>query len=441
MLLLKNGFVLNIETGKFVKRDMYIENFQIKKIAPKLQMKNVPQVDCTNKWLIPGLIDMHVHIKKHFANYFTAAGVTTVRNTAGSVIELRPFMNAEGNEPEPRVISADRMIDGPPGLWGEDSPYNINADNKSLAKAEVERQVSLGADFIKTYGWLEPEIMQTVIDEAKKYGKEVSTDILYSKKLNAIDVANMGMDWLEHASGIVQAMYPEWTMFAERELWDAIDWENPDSDKIEVICQQLLEKNVKLCPTIVLYDQMRLAENYWKVNHEIIQHIENSYLFFANWQEKATEKLGQSTFGIQTKMIQKIAYTYFNMGGVVVPGTDTPAGNFSYPGFALHRELQLFVEAGFTPLEALQQATMNASKQLKLDNLGMLKESYIADIVILNANPLEQIENTMEIDSVIKGGKHYTIEELLSQIPSEEEMNVYTNELQEQFKELQLMAE
>lgn len=88
MKLLKNGFIVNMETGEFSRQDLYIENNEIIKIAPNIQMDDVEAIDCTNKWLIPGLIDMHVHIKKHFANYFTAAGITTVRNTAGALLNL-----------------------------------------------------------------------------------------------------------------------------------------------------------------------------------------------------------------------------------------------------------------------------------------------------------------------------------------------------------------
>ena len=116
MYILKNGYVLQIETGEFVLQDVYIENHQIKLIGEQLQIEGAQVIDCEGKYLIPGLIDMHVYIKRHFAPYFTAAGVTTVRNTAGSVIELMPFMKAGENNAIPRVISADRMIDGPPGL-------------------------------------------------------------------------------------------------------------------------------------------------------------------------------------------------------------------------------------------------------------------------------------------------------------------------------------
>ncbi len=441
VLLLKNGYLLNIETGNYEIQDIYIEQNIIKKIASNLHIEGAEIVDCTGKWLIPGLIDMHVHIKKHFANYFTAAGITTVRNTAGSIIELKPFIDADGKDYEPRVISADRMIDGPPGLWGDDTAYNINVDNVLLAKQEVVRQVQLGAHFIKVYGWLDPEFMEVVVQEAKKNSLEVSSDILHSKEVNAIDAANMGIDWLEHSSGIIQAMYPHWSWDSPQEVWDTIPWDNPDEEKIVSVCKQLLEKNVKLCPTIVLYDQMRLAEAYWKTNHEVVQHIKESGYLFKHWEHGAKGKSGQSSFGIQTKMIRKIAYIYFKMGGTVVTGTDTPAGIFTYPGLALHREMQLFVDAGFTPLEALQQATMNAAKALKINNLGEIKEDYIADILVLDEDPLRQIENTMKMECLIKGGTVYTTKQLLETIPSEEEMTIYVNDLIKKFEKLGLKAE
>ncbi len=432
MYVLKNSNVLQIETGTFVLQDVYIEGYQIKKMDGQIDVEGAQVIDCTGKYLIPGLIDMHVHIKKNFATYFTAAGVTTVRNTAGSVLELMPFMKAEPNNPIPRVISADRMIDGPPGLWGETSPYNINIDNEEDAKREVERQVKLDADFIKIYGWLKPEIMKAVINEAKKYGKEVSCDILHSNDVDALDVAEMGMDWLEHATGVVQAMYPEWNMKSEKDVWELIPWDAPDEEKITEICQKLLEKNIKLCPTLVLYDQMQKAEAYWQVDDERIHHIMNHS--FKHWEPMAQAKSGQSNIGIQTKMIQKIAYTYFKLGGVVVTGTDTPAGIFTYPGMALHRELQLFVEAGFTPLEALQQATINAAKALQQPLLGQLKEGFIADIVVLNENPLLNIEHTMAIHSIIKGGTPYTVAQLLSLSPSQQENEQYFKTLLDEFR-------
>ena len=89
---------------------------------------------------------------------------------------------------------------------------------------------------------------------------------------------------------------------------------------------------------------------------------------------------------------------------------------------ALHRELEIFVEIGFTELEALQAATVNAAKSINLDGIGVIKEGSIADLVILNNNPLENIKHTKDIHTIVKGGKAYTQEEILSHVPNEEEV-------------------
>jgi hypothetical protein len=434
VLLLKNGFVLNNELGQFEQKDVLVQDGVITKISENIEAY-CEIVDCTNQFLIPGLIDMHVHIKKQFAPYFTAAGITTVRNTAGSVLELNEMMQAPMTSITPQVISADRMMDGPPGLWGDESPYNINIDEEQAAREEVKRQVNLGADFIKIYGWLSKEIMEVVVDEASKFGREVSTDILYATKVNAIDAAQIGITWLEHASGVIQAMYPNWNAMSSEELFKEIPWHEPDEQKIQAVCKELLNYNVKLCPTLTLYDQFKRGEHYWKPNHEVVEHALSHTSLEQQWAPNAAANHGQKQFGVQMKTVAKIAYEYAKLGGVVVTGTDTPAGIYTYPGIALHRELQLFVEAGFTPFEALMCATEHAAQSLHIENLGAIKQGYIANIVRLTDNPLEQIEHTMSVHSVMKGGVLYTPQEIFNTVPSSEEMNSYYEQLLQLFKE------
>jgi imidazolonepropionase-like amidohydrolase len=119
----------------------------------------------------------------------------------------------------------------------------------------------------------------------------------------------------------------------------------------------------------------------------------------------------------------------FDLGGTVVAGTDTPAGVWNIPGMALHRELELFVEAGFSEMDALRSATCVAAKALYKNNLGSIKEGALADIVILNSNPIEDMRNTKAIDSVIKGGRVYSQADILESVPTED----YSKRILEEF--------
>ena len=382
----------------------------------------IETIDVEGKYIIPGLIDMHCHIKEDFAPQFVASGVTTVRNTAGNVFQLKKLIESPIDAPTPRVYSADRMIDGPPGLWGPTSFGNFVTDDPDEGREEVKRQKDAGAKFIKIYGWISKEVMEAVVSEADKYGLEVSCDLIHASQVNALDAAKIGVKWFEHASGFIQAIYPDWYPSAEQEVWDKIDWKRPDKDKIKELCMQMLEYNVKLCPTLVIFDQIDQLPNYWHPSNTVAETIEREGSLKDYWLT-ISEEYGDALkkqLGTQTQFIKDIAKTYADLGGTVVTGTDTPGGVWTLPGMGLHRELELFVEIGFTEMEALQAATIKAANSIKMKDIGTIKEGNIADMVILNKNPLEDIQHTKDIDRVIKGGRIYTQEEILEKIPSEE---------------------
>ncbi|RDU37758.1 imidazolonepropionase [Neobacillus piezotolerans] len=421
-LFVKNGNVIDVASDTIYQASILIEGERIAKIYTSpdqmpFSENGIPTINAAGKWILPGLIDMHVHIKESYAPLFVAAGVTTVRNTGGNVLELMNLIEAPGNAPTPRVYSADRIIDGPPGLWGETSPWNINIDEPSAARAEVIRQVEAGADLIKVYGWLSREVMEAVVDEAKKHRKEVSCDLIHSTSVNAIDAAKIGVKWNEHASGIIQAMYPEWNMKADKDVWEKVNWLEPEREKITEVCSQLSELGVILCPTMVLYDQMDHLPNHWEPERNSFTN--NS--LDAQWENLSQRKDALKRTGIQSTLNKAIAKIYFELGGTVVAGTDTPAGVWTYPGMALHRELELLVEAGFSEIDALRAATLFAAQAMGRPELGVIKEEALADIVLLNSNPLDTIRNTQDIDLVIKGGRAFSQEELFDSVPTEEE--------------------
>lgn len=431
--------IVNVEDGSIKRgaieiKDGFVEKVHESEIDTPLEVR---KINGAGAYAIPGLIDMHCHIKEGTAPLFVASGVTTVRNTAGNVLFLEDLIKAEGDAPTPRIYTADRMIDGPPGLWGPNSFGNFVTEDPEAARREVRRQAEAGANFIKLYGWVSREVLEAVVEEAEKFNLEVSSDLLHSEEVNAIEAAELGVTWFEHAAGFAQAVYPNWHMKAPEEVWEEIDWENPEEARIARICEQMIEQGAKICPTIVTFDQIDLLPNYWNPNNSVTSFFTKETSFGALWSdlEKHEEAL-KSQLGFYTTFIKKLARTYHELGGTVVAGTDSPAGVWTYFGMALHRELEIFAEIGFSNLEALQAATIRAAESIGLEKVGSLKESNYADIVLLQDNPLEDISNTQKINCVIKGGRIYNREELMEAIMTEEEERKRLEAFDKRFTEI-----
>ncbi len=437
MILLKNANVLDVDRGVFYQASILMKDGMIADIFTGNAPYEVSKViDAKEKWVIPGLIDMHVHIKESFAPIFVAGGITTVRNTGGNVLELKGLMTAPDDSMTPRVFSADRVIDGPPGLWGETSPWNINVENSEVVIGEVKRQVEAGADFIKVYGWLSRDLMEKVVQEASHHNKEVSYDLIHSTEVNALDAAEIGVKWNEHASGIIQAMYPNWSMKAEKSIWDEVDWTIPDLEKITAVCKQLLSHGVVICPTMVLFDQMNRLKDYWNPDNDLVKKVYENKSLVGQWARLSQYEEALKQMGMQSVLNKAIAKVYFDLGGTVVAGTDTPAGVWTFPGMALHREMELFVEAGFSELDAIRAATCVPARAIKREDLGVIKAGAKADMILLSKNPLEDIKYTREIELVIKGGKVLTQAEIIQSVPSEEESQRLMEEFVNSFEEL-----
>jgi len=435
--IVANGTIIDVEQSNFFTGSIEIQDSKIKRIFPLNEVlpEEIPVIGAKGKYIIPGLIDMHCHIKEQFAPHFLASGVTTVRNTAGNVFMIKNLIHAPMDAPTPRVYSADRMIDGTPGQWGPTSFGNFVTDNPEEARKEVRRQVGVGAKFIKLYGWVNREVMEAVVDEAKKYDLEVSCDLIHSKDLHALDAAQMGVTWLEHASGFAQALYQGWYPMADQTPWSHLNWEQPDERKINELCQRMIAYKVKLCPTLVIFDQVDQYPHIWDTKNKVRESLEKENILIEHWLNMSVQhKQLKQQFAKLNHFTKVVAKTYFDLGGLVVTGTDTPALIWTFPGMSLHRELELFVEIGFSEMEALQAATVQAAKSIQLENVGSIKEGNIADLVLLNNNPLEKIQHTQDIHFVIKGGKVYSQEEILRHVPSKAYVANQLNEFEKEWE-------
>ncbi|WP_051189076.1 amidohydrolase family protein [Halalkalibacillus halophilus] len=404
--IVQNVKTLNFDTERFEKKDIEIKDGVIKKVEEKIN-QSLPTIDCSNQYVIPGLIDMHVHIKSGFAHDFLAAGVTTVRNTGGNVLELKSLIEAEPTAPIPRVFSADRIIDGPPGLWGDTSPWNYVTSDETEAILEVRRQAETGANLIKVYGLLEKDLMRAVVEETSKYNLPVSCDLVQSKEINCVEAARLGVKWNEHAAGVIQALgYNSLTS------WDGLFVE----EKLYPIAQELIDHKVILCPTMTLFDQMNKYPSVW---NPLKENINESLI--NQWKMISQHKESLNLSAKLTSINQAFSRIYKQLGGTVVAGTDSPAGIYTWPGYALHRELELFVQNGWSKIEAIKSATVDAATSMGIHDSGLIEPSYKADLIFLKGNPLKCIQQTQSINQVMKGGRLYSQEEILKNKPSESE--------------------
>ncbi|WP_054712249.1 amidohydrolase family protein, partial [Bacillus sp. JCM 19041] len=395
-------YVLNTESGIYETKTIDIVNGQIKRLQSASDQK-------ASYYVIPGLIDSHCHINPSYAPLFTAAGITSVRNTAGSFFTLKPLLEAAKQSASPRVYTTDRMIDGVPGLWGETSMGSLSTNSKEEAIEEVKRQVAIGASFIKVYGRLSRSVMEAVVRESNQQGLEVSADLLASTDVNALTAAKIGVRYLEHNSGMLQSLVPGWHCLLSEEEDQAMftNWDGIAG--VEELCADLKKHDVKLVPTMVLFNQGS-GRDAWKPKWQFKGPALNGLIGQWDYVRPYVNKSKKERLFIYTSLLTN---RYKEIGGSILAGTDTPAGVDTYPGLSLHRELQLLVKAGFTPFEAIQAATTIPAREFGMS--AELKEGAVADFLVLRADPLTHIENSQSVEWVVKGGKWYKPEELVAE--------------------------
>jgi imidazolonepropionase-like amidohydrolase len=367
----------------------------------------------TGRWIIPGLIDAHVHLTQAAgwapARYL-AWGVTTVRDMHGplnSVISVRRRSNT-GTTGSPRLYAAGAMIDGLPTTYSD--AIGVNGEND--ARKAVDRLVSAGVDFIKIYTHVDPPLLRAILDEAHTFNVAVAAHLGMT---DAMTAARSGITSIEHMTGVPEAVsrerssllashyrgfFPGWTSF-ER------SWADLDSAALTQLAGRLAQERVTLVPTLILHEALsrlgdpamlrdpaladvpEAARQEWDVPGMITRAGWDQADFAAFQRSRPTQNLFVRVFAAA--------------GGRIVTGTDSP-NQLLVPGYSEHRELELLVAAGMSPREALRAATRNAAVLLGADSLGLLAPGKVADLLVLTKDPLVDIRNTRAIEAVMSRG-------------------------------------
>ena len=405
--------------------------------------KNAQVIDASGKFLIPGLWDMHVHVlQKERVDYFfqllIANGVTGIRDTGTTeegfaiLAGLRKEI-ADGTRTGPRIIAAGRILDGAEPVVPENS---IPFTNETEARQAVRFLKQSGADFIKVYSGIPREQYFAIIDEAKKQNIPFAGHIPWD--ITSFEASDAGQKSFEHLGNILQScstldpkaidehanalVKPSGkpgdfshipARIAER---TKIELATYDERKCQSLFAKLARNKTWQVPTLATKRPLSLVDDGTFFNDARMKYITPADL--EDWKPENNFFLKYRTpeFIVQKKRLYQkeleLTGAMHKAGVPFMTGTDIP-GAYTYPGFSLHDELALFVEAGFTPMEALQAATRNPAEYLgELKSSGTIEKGKIANLVLLEADPLKNIRNSRKIDSVIYKGKYLSKEVL-----------------------------
>lgn len=364
--------------------------------------------DAKGKWLIPGLIDMHVHLDEDISpSAFVLYGVTAVRDVGSRLVTLQQLRaRAAGGEVLPRLYWMGRNIDeGEPSWWGavavkgpEDVPGLL---------ADMARQ---GVDGVKLYVRAGPKVTQAVIREAHRRNWPVTAHL---ERTLPEEAAWLGVDNLEHVSTLFIGLKRKG--IAKRKGFGSGFVGVPDVDLTAPPARRLIDAlkkhNVAVTPTLTVATMPVEGEKAVETVYAGWAKIPAGWR--AYWKQpywNFVKPIGWATKDYQTaraafKKYMELVGKLDRAGVAIVAGTDTPAP-WVLPGAGLLRELELLVEAGLTPMRALQAATGRAAEVLrKSKDIGTVRPGRYADLVLLDADPLADIRNLRKIHAVYLAGR------------------------------------
>ena len=425
-----DGLELNMSV--VIKENKILDIFKTREIV--LSPKNKVHKG-TNKFIIPGLWDSHIHFafEKDLAtsmpNLFLYHGITSLRDTGGEFDFVNKFKQEAISNPKTksRVKIAGPLIDGKFNVYDGSNIYFPKLSIQNIDNNQLERNVRLlidkKVDFLKAYEMLSPAQFKILSNLAKENNLKLTGHVPLS--MSVIEASNLGLNSMEHLRNLELSMTEmSEKLFQERknlllnkssikgsELRSLIHSKQRmksindlDSIKINNVIDALIKNDVWQIPTLILYKNF--ANKTFK-NPDYLQFLN---LLPEERKEEWIKKINAIDNVISKDVVKytvwskKMVDFMHDRGISFMAGTDTPIG-FLIPGLSLHQEIQELYESGLSELEAIQTATINPAKYFNLENsLGRIKSGFIADLIILDKNPLESISNTKSIHAVIKEG-------------------------------------
>ncbi len=364
------------------------------------------RIDGRGKFLIPGLAEMHAHVPpidefapmKEVLSLFLANGVTTIRGMLGHPkhLELRDMINSG------EIVGPHFYTTGP----------SFNGNTVKTAAEGVQRvkeQKAAGYDYLKLHPGLTPETFTAIATTAKEVGipfvGHVSFDVGIKRAIDA------GYSSIDHLDGFVEGLVPDIEKIGEQGngLFGIFSSPLADTTRIPEIIQGLRENEIWMVPTQALAERWMSPEGIAPfANAPEMKYMKQETR--DNWVKAKENLLNDKRYDKDKvaryiNLRRKLIYECQQNGVGILLGSDAPQV-FNVPGFSAHHELKYLVDAGLTPFEALQTGTVNVADYLGNDHSGVIKIGATSDLILLNANPLDDISNTSRIEGVMLGEQY-----------------------------------
>jgi imidazolonepropionase-like amidohydrolase len=429
-LLIYNIRIVDVTNGIIHQnRAIYIERSKIKLIGHYDDLKHLVrsefQIDGNDKYVIPGLWDMHIHIEgedliednKALFPVYIAYGITTVRDMASDlgeqVLQWRDEINTQ-KLLGPQIFTAGRKLEGINSIWKRDLEI---ANDKDL-QAMLDTLDNFKVDLIKiTENTLPGPLFLKSVSESKKRGYKVSGHVPHD--LTISELINAGFSSIEHGSYLLRLGMDEKSIVAQikdnkisKFRADEIYLNNFDQTTANKAYTDLAKTKIAVTPTLIGGKQLAYLDENDHKNDVFLQYLSQRFIDKYQWRidrianntpaQKQQTKERYELIAQQLPNIQKAGIT-------ILAGSDAAALNtYVYPALALHEELILFQKAGLTPLQILQSATINGARFMGKENsMATIDVGKEADLVILNSNPLLDIKSTQDIFAVFNNGQYF----------------------------------
>lgn len=422
-LIIKDVNIVDVEKGKIISHvNVFIDSNRISKITGGILHPSDRStiISGTGKYLIPGLWDMHTHNwnSEQFFPLLLANGVTGVRDMFTDwedVVRWRKEI-AEGKYDGPVIYACGPIVDGPQPVW----PGSVAVKDAEQGRRAVDSLKNMGADFIKVYTLLPRAAYFAIADECKKQNIPFAGHV--PDQVGMIEAAKAGQKSQEHLYGflVMASDSGEYILkFWKGEIKDSVladrtaqarcllrtfNW-----DRLRKGISELAKYHTWICPTLTVNRSIAHLDDSVFIKDDRLQYMGTFVRSFWNpkndfrFKDKPADyfNLSRQNFALKAQMIPLLQ----KAGVPLLAGTDYP-NPYCFPGFSLHDELQLMTDAGLSPAQALQTATINPARFFNITrDYGTIATGKIANLVLLDDNPLKNISNTKKIYAVIIRGK------------------------------------